>query len=142
MNVWSIVLFFVALNLASAVVAGLVDVGVMPSSKEIIMPYSIDNMKGTFSLDLIMGFTAGGALAGLIGIMLKQYTFGILAGAIWVCGLLFSVGQWVLMGFDLTMKLLLAGTGLEWVSDVLYVLVLVGFFGFLAETLSQRSITR
>jgi hypothetical protein len=141
LKAWSIVLFFVCLNLAGFVVSNLVDMDVLPASKEVIMPYSIDNLKGQFSLSLVAGLLAGGAVAGLIGIMLKQYTFGVLAGAIWVCGLLFTIGQWVLMGIDILMKLLLAGTGLEWLSDVIYVGVLVAFFALLAETLSSKPLT-
>lgn len=129
------------MNLAGFVVSNLVDMDVLPASKEVIMPYSIDNLKGQFSLSLVAGLLAGGAVAGLIGIMLKQYTFGVLAGAIWVCGLLFTIGQWVLMGIDILMKLLLAGTGLEWLSDVIYVGVLVAFFALLAETLSSKPLT-
>jgi len=111
----------------------------------VILPYAgeggIEALKNQFALTLILSGISGIIGGGLLAIMLKQYTFGVLAGAIWVVSLLSAVGQWLLGGIGIVMSVLLYGTGLEFLSPIIYVGVLVAFFALLAETLSGKPLT-
>lgn len=141
MKVWSIVLFFVCLNLACALVSGLISAGVLgDAGSDFLAPYSLDNIISQFSFSTILGVGAG-AIVGLIGIMLKQYTFGVLAGAIWIVGSLTTIGTWVLSGLNVFLGLILAGTGLEFIAPIVYVGVLVMFFGLILEQLGNKPLT-
>jgi hypothetical protein len=141
MKVWSIVLFFVCLQLACVAVTALSSQGVLPFGTQVFKEkYSIGMIESEFALAGILGAGVGFGVS-LVGFLLKQYTFGFLAGAIWVLGILSGICTWVLVGLRGTMDLFLAGTGLEWISYIIYAGVLVMFFGLMLEQLGNKPLT-
>jgi hypothetical protein len=149
MRIWSIILFFVCLNLACIIVAALsVDPdgsgpenAVLPfGSQQFKEVYNINQIETQFALSAILGGGVGFGV-GLIGIMLRQYTFGILAGPIWVVGILVGICAWVLGGLSIIIDLFLAGSGIEWLRPVIYVGIIVVFFGLILEQLGNKPVT-
>jgi hypothetical protein len=120
--------------MAGYIISQLVAQGAMVGDV-LLMPYSSTDLLAQFSLTTFAVMGAGAGLAGLIGLITKQYMFAAGAAAIWCVGLFFNVGNWLLNGFPMMMSILLGGTGLDFLSVVFTVgFTLIFFFG-LANTL-------
>jgi hypothetical protein len=146
MKAWNLILFFVCLNLSGFVLANLMAANVLPMTDQIPMPYGLEDIQKTFnpftfSMNNILYGVVGAAIAGLIGLILRQGTFAIYAVIIWLVGCFLGITQWVILGFPLFLEFLLAGTQLSFMSFVISTLLFVFFFFFLAETLAQRQLT-
>lgn len=138
MRMYSIILFFVCLNLAGYIINYLVAGDVLVANQE-VMPYGSEGILAQFNLATFTAIAAGAGIAGLIGVITKQYVFAAGAALIWTVGLMFNVGQWILNGFPRMIGILLNGTGLDViVSTVCTTLLTLYLFFFLAETLSQK----
>jgi hypothetical protein len=149
MKIWSIVLFVVCLNLACIAVTALATDPDGSGPEVAVLPFGSQQFKETYSIAMIeTEFAVGGILGaavgfgvGLIGFVLKQYTFGILAGPIWVLSILGGICTWILWSLKSLLDLFLAGSGVEWIRPIVYVGVVVMFFGLMLEQLGNKPLT-
>jgi hypothetical protein len=143
---WSLVLFFLALNVAGYIVSMLgsgsnpVIAGVGGNGTS---PYTPGQINSMFSLNVFSATNVGeallaGGIVALFGLMLRQGIFAIYAILIFVLGLFFNVAISVLTGFMSFMAWVFAGTGLEGLGIVFEGFFLAFFFFYLASILSQR----
>ena len=148
MKIWSIVLFFVCLNLACISVTFLAtdpdgagaEVAVLPFGTNVFKEtYTIAQITTQFTLSGILGLGVGFGV-GLIAVALKS-SFGFLAGPIWVLGILSGICTWVLGTLNSMLPMFLAGSGIEWLATVIDVGVLVMFFGLMLEQLGNKPLT-
>jgi hypothetical protein len=148
MKIWSIVLFFVCLNLACITVTALAtdpdgagpEVAVLPfGSQQFTETYTIDQIKTEFALAGILGVGVGFGV-GLIAMALKG-SFGFLAGPIWVIGILTGICAWIMGTLNSMLPMFLAGSGIEWLSLIIEAGVLVMFFGLILEQLGNKPLT-
>jgi hypothetical protein len=126
--------------MAGVIAAGLVsaDVIVMGTDE---MPYDMNNVNTEFSLGNFIAVSGAiGGVAGLIALITRSGTYANYATLIWLVGVFGGVATWVLTGFTNMFEVLLPAEinpgGLF--SSVIYGGVLIGFFFFLAGTISQR----
>jgi hypothetical protein len=138
MRAWSLIIFFLSLNFAGIIISYLIGGDVIVGSDSVVMPYSTDQILSQFTLTTFAISAVGGGIAGLIGLITKQYVFAAGAAVIWILGIFFTLGNWILNGFQLMLNILLAGTGLDFLGTILYAFFLVFFFFFLAGTISQN----
>lgn len=139
MKIYSVLLLFVCLNLAGWMISELVSANVLISNAE-VMPYDSEGILAQFNLATFTALAAGAGIAGLIGLITKQYVFAAGAALIWTVGIMFNASNWILNGFPRMIGILLADTGGFdiIVSTILTTLLTFYLFFFLAETLSQK----
>jgi hypothetical protein len=125
--------------MAGFIIGQLIALDVLSMSKS-EMPYTTTDIGFAFRLDQfsMLSGLLGAGLGGVIAIITKQYMFATGIILIWILGCFIGVVNWVLNGFPAMLNILLAGTGLEFVSYVAETIMLVFFFMFLASLLSQR----
>ena len=141
-------MFFVCLNLACIAVTALAtdpdgagpEVAVLPfGSQQFTETYTISQIETEFALSGILGVGVGFGM-GLIAVVLKS-SFGFLAGPIWVIGILSGVCAWIIGTLNSMLPMFLAGSGIEWLSPIIYIGVLVMFFGLTLEQLGNKPLT-
>ncbi len=140
MRLYSVLLFYVCLNLAGFAISTLVVGNVLaPNAVYGEMPYGSTEILAQFNLATFTTIAAGAGIAGLIGLITKQYVFATGAALIWVLGCMFNVGQWLLNGFPRMIGILLNGTGIDvMISTILTTILTFYLFFFFAELLSQK----
>lgn len=139
MRAYSLILFFLCLNLAGYIVSQLVSADVIMGSSE-VMPYSSGGILTQFNLTVFATIGVGAGIAGIVAIITKQYVFASVVTVIWVVGLLFNVGNWILNGFPTMMGILLPPE-LSFMQVVFTAIVTFIFFFLLAETLGGKQMT-
>jgi hypothetical protein len=148
MKIWSIVLFFVCLNLACIAVTFLAtdpdgagaEVAVLPFGSAVFTEtYTIAQIEAQFALAGVLGAGVGFAV-GLIAVALRS-SFGFLAGPIWVLGILSGICTWIIGSLNSILPMFLAGSGVEWITSFIYIGVLVMFFGLMLEQLGNKPLT-
>ena len=149
MKLWTLIIFFVALNASGFMIGKLADpaVGVLMPINNMTMPYdaSIAITNSTTSPFVLENFSTTKIIASIIGgigifalLVTRNAGFAVIATLLWVLGCMMDVTTWFLTGFSTFMEVMLVGTGLEWLAAVFYGFMLVFFFFFLASILSQR----
>lgn len=140
MKAWTLIVFFLSFNASGYIIANLMGAGILVGHSY-TMPYSMTDFSLQFDLYKTFSVLVGGSVIGLIGLMLKQYTFAMLAGLIWILGIFLNMFAWVLYGFPMMLNILLGGTGLEFMAYIVETFVLVFFFFSLAGIMAQRDLT-
>jgi hypothetical protein len=148
LKIWSIILFFVCLNLACISVTFLATDPDGPGSEVAVLPFGSNVFKETYTIAQIeTEFALAGVLGvgvafglGLIAVALRS-SFGFLAGPIWVIGILGGICAWIIGSLRSILPMFLAGSGVEWLSTIVYVGVLVMFFGLTLEQLGNKPLT-
>jgi hypothetical protein len=149
MKLWTLIIFFVALNASGFMIGKLADpaVGVLMPINNMTMPYDASTAitNSTTSPFVLENFSTTKIIASIIGgigifalLVTRNAGFAVIATLLWVLGCMMDVTTWFLTGFSTFMEVMLAGTGLEWLAAVFYGFMLVFFFFFLASILSQR----
>jgi hypothetical protein len=137
-----VLLFFICLNLAGIAISTLVDYDILVGNKE-VMPYDSSAVLAEFNLTTFATIGVGAGIAGLIGLITKQYVFAMGAALVWTLGCLFNVGQWLLDGFPKMVGVLLAGPELAplalLVQTICTAMLTFYLFFCFAEILGQRS---
>ena len=149
MRAWTLIIFFIALNASGFIIGKLADpsVGVLMPINNMTMPYNASTAitNSTTSPFQLSNWSVGKIIASIIGgvgifalLITRNAMFAIIAALLWVLGCMMDVTSWVLTGFSTLMQVMLAGTGLEWLGDIIYGFLLVFFFFWLASILAQR----
>lgn len=151
---WTLIIFFVALNASGYIIAYLASpsVGVIVGNSE-TMPYNMTDISAKFNLatwDLSNWGMAGVGLAaaGLFAYFTKQYVAATLAGLFFVLSVFLNIFSWLMYGFPKMLNILLGGTGLvdasgnSIIAPIFEGVILIVFFFELAGILAQRDFTR
>ncbi len=141
MRLYSVLLFFICLNVAGYLVNLLIANNVIgnPSVTQTTLPYSGSDVATQFAITTFVMGAAGSGIAGLFALITKQYVYASGATLIWIVGLLINVVTWFTNGFPQLLGFLLGGTGLEGLVSAIFMPILTFYlFFFLAETLSQK----
>lgn len=135
MRAYSAMLFIITLNVA----AWLLNVsGVYPAGG--IFWLSPSDVIAQFGLSVFGGLAVSGAITGVIGLLLRQNLSASYALAVWLVGILLSLGLWFLGGIPIVLAMMLP-SDLWFVSTLFQSLFTVVFFIFLVEVVGQRQIT-
>lgn len=142
MRLYSILLFFICLNLSGYAISTLVTAEVLVANKE-VMPYGSTEILSQFDIYTFTAWGIGAGIAGLIGLITKQYVFAAGATLIWTLGIMFNVSNWILNGFPRMIGILIGGSPelapfSLLVQSILTTMLTFYLFFFLAEILSQK----
>ena len=132
---------YIFINAAAALlVYPLPGVGsIIPIGRNLIVtPLDITN---TFSLAVFGSLTAGGAILGVIAIVLRQYVYAAGVLLIWVIGLLLPIVWWFIAGLPMMLAAVLAPFDLTWLITTIVAFATVHLFFFLAEIAAGRQVT-
>lgn len=137
MKAYSLLLFYVCLNLAAALVItfDIVSIGNWGQ-------HSDAEMSGWFNLNIFGMVAVGGGVtvAGIVAYFTKSYglTVGLLL--VWIVGVVYDPIRNLLLGFPLLLTALLPAE-IAFLGTVFTVLSSVVFFMFFVEILSGRQVT-
>lgn len=146
---YSLLLFFVCLNLATVLIA---TTNAFPNPG--VSSDDITSMSNMFTLETILAAGIGGVAALVGGILMQNVFLGAMAGILWVFGSLIAPIRWIVVGFPTLVSTVLrvmcenAGIGAVETAvvsnlflGIFTVMFSVVFFMFIMELFSQRYIT-
>lgn len=149
MKMYSLVLFFVCLNLATMIIT---TTEAFPNP--VVASTSDTQMTGLFNLSNFWIAGLGGAASIVTGALLANVFLGAFAGLVWVFGCLIGAVNWVFTAFPnlvgSIIKVMCQNAGIVGLqvdvisglfSSIFAVLFSVVFFMFIMELFSQRYIT-
>ena len=149
MKMYSLLLFFVCLNLATVLVA---TTNAFPNPG--VSSDDITSMSSMFTIETILAAGIGGVAALVGGILMQNVFLGAMAGILWVFGSLIAPIRWIVVGFptlvSTVIKVMCANAGVASVETavvsnlflgIFTVMFSVVFFMFIMELFSQRYIT-
>ena len=149
MKMYSLLLFFVCLNLATFLIS---TTQAFPNPE--VGGTDTEGMSSLFSLQWFFAAAAGGLGTVIAGVLMQNVFLGALAGLIFVGGMFITPINWIFIGFpDLIGKVIktmclradIAVLEADAISglfaNIFTVLISVVFFMFLMELFSQRYIT-
>jgi hypothetical protein len=150
MRIWSLILFFLCFNASGYIIAQLVannvftNAMILGNTNSTSGQTTITDIHNQFDIGVVFSASnimyglIGAGLAAVVGIIMRQGVFAIYVILIWIVGIFLGLFSWILNGFPKMLEIILAGTGLEWLSYVLSTFMLAFFFMFLASLLAQR----
>jgi len=149
MKMYSLLLFFVCLNLATVLIA---TTNAFPNPG--VSSDDITSMSNMFTIETILAAGIGGVAALVGGILMQNVFLGAMAGILWVFGSLIAPIRWIVVGFptlvSTVLRVMCTNAGIGAVETavvsnlflgVFTVMFSVVFFMFIMELFSQRYIT-
>jgi hypothetical protein len=112
---------------------------IIPVGREInVSPLDISN---TFNLTVFGALTVGGAVLGVIAVLLRQYVYAAGVLLIWVIGIIMPVVWWLIGGLPMMLSAILAPYDMTWLITTVVAFATVHLFFFLVEFAAGRQVT-
>jgi hypothetical protein len=103
-----------------------------------LSPLDISN---TFNLGVFGALTTGGAIMGVIAVLLRQYIYAAGVLLIWVIGLVLPTVWWLIAGLPMMLSAILAPYDLTWLITTIMAFATIHLFFFLVEFAAGRQVT-
>lgn len=135
-KMYSFLFFFICLNVAAFIIN---EAAFLPESEELAVTPT--DVMATFTWEnLLLSLGVGGAIAGIVALLTRQYVYAVGALIIWAIGSLTPVIQWFFIGVPLLLNSVLPSE-ISFIGSVVQGLFAVVFFMFIIELTAQRQIT-
>ena len=136
MKMYSVMLFVLCLNIAAFI---LNESAAFPTSQALsVNPSDVITQFNWTTLLTSLG--TGGAVAGIVALLTRQYVYAAGALLIWSVGALSPLIRWFFIGAPLMLNALLPSE-LVFISIAVQAFFAIIFFMFIIEIVSQRQIT-
>lgn len=135
MKAYTVIFAYFVLNISAFVLNYL---QVIPGPSLYLTP---DMLLSEFSLTAFASIGVGGAIAGLLALITRQYVYAVGAILIWIIGLVLPILQWVVAGLPFMLAAMLNPYGLGWFAAVIEGFFAIIIFIFCIEILSGKQIT-